>query len=93
MFSLADDALKSVHIGKYYDANTLPPVLQMMQSGVADGSSELVMCAFGGVIWQLKRSLIDFEVMSMGIVRAYIPPGIYLTISSSHDVLCMFTIL
>ena len=46
----------------------------MVEAGLADGSSELVMCALGGALWQLKRSLIDYEVLSLGKIRAYVPP-------------------
>ena len=51
-----------------------PTVLGAVLSGMADGSSELVVCAIGGAVWQLKRSLIDYEVLSMGKFLAYIPP-------------------
>lgn len=51
-----------------------PVVLKAVSAGMMDGSSDLVMSALGGALWQLKRSLIDYEVLSMGKVFAYIPP-------------------
>lgn len=74
----ASDALKKLKSARYFSTcgsqNMWPPVLQAVVSGLADGSSELVMCSVGGAVWQLKRSLIDYEVLSMGKVFAYIPP-------------------
>jgi len=51
-----------------------PAVLQALVAGLADGSSNLAVCALGAAIWQLRRSCIDFEILSMGKVSAYIPP-------------------
>lgn len=51
-----------------------PEILKAVVAGMTDGSSELVLCAIGGAIWQLKRSLIDYEVLSMGRFLPYIPP-------------------
>ena len=46
-------------------SNNLPGILQALQAGLVDGSSDAVVCAFGGALWQLQRSLIDYEVMSL----------------------------
>ena len=77
----ADEAVRRLRTGKYFSSTVSssneevwPTVLGAVVSGMADGSSELVMCAVGGAIWQLKRSLIDYEVLSMGKFLAYIPP-------------------
>ncbi len=71
-------ALRFLQEGEYYSAGAkavvYPPVLQAVMDGLASGSSELVMSAVGGALWQLRRSLIDYEVLSLGKVFAYIPP-------------------
>ena len=41
-----------------------------------DSSSSLSICALGGALWQLKRSFIDFDILSMGKFSAYVPPDI-----------------
>ena len=51
-----------------------PAVLKAVHAGLEDGTSELVLSALGGALWQLRRSLIDYEVLSMGKVYGYIPP-------------------
>jgi DNA mismatch repair protein MSH6 len=52
----------------------ISPILNAVIAGLEDKSSDLVMCALGGAIWQLQRSLIDEEILSMNKFRAYIPP-------------------
>jgi DNA mismatch repair protein MSH6 len=54
-----------------------PDVLSVSIKGLKDGSSNLMMCSLGGALWQLKRSLIDYEVLSMGKIYAYIPTDEY----------------
>ena len=75
---LAAEAVRKLQVGKYFYSagveKAWPPVLQAVVEGITDGSSELVVCAIGGAVWQLKRSLIDYEVLSMGKFLAYIPP-------------------
>jgi len=57
---------------KSADTSSWPPLIQAVIQG---GSfSELALCALGGCIWQLKRSLIDYEILSMGRVEGYVPP-------------------
>ena len=84
----ADESVRRLHSGKYFTSSSTtsssssddnnveswPKILQAVISGLVDNSSELVMCAMGGAVWQLKRSLIDYEVISMGKFLAYIPP-------------------
>ncbi len=51
-----------------------PTVLSAVIKGLIDQSSALVVLSLGGALWQLRRSLIDYEVLSLGKVFAYIPP-------------------
>ncbi|RYH28578.1 MutS family DNA mismatch repair protein [archaeon] len=53
--------------------NTMPVLLQKVLEGLDDGSSELLVASLGNVLWQLKRSLLDYEMFSMGKVYAYVP--------------------
>lgn len=77
-FPSASDTIKSIETGNYFDKdsfiNSLPPILQAIIDGSHDGSSSLVLSAFGGALWQLKRSLIDYEIISLGKILAYVPP-------------------
>lgn len=74
----AKETMKRLQKGNYFSSpsNTRPwpAVLQAVTEGLNDGSSELVMSAIGGAVWQLTRSLIDYEVLSLGKFLAYIPP-------------------
>jgi len=46
-----------------------PAVLKM----VVEGNAELCLSSLGAALFYLQRNLIDREILSMGIVRAYIP--------------------
>ena len=74
----ASETMKRLQKGNYFSSPSnvrpWPAVLQAVTEGLNDGSSELVMCAIGGAVWQLTRSLIDYEVLSLGKFLAYIPP-------------------
>jgi DNA mismatch repair protein MSH6 len=71
----AQAVMQQITTSKYFsDDKPWPAVLQAVKDGSADGSSALVACAFGGALWQLRRSLIDYEIISMGKVFAYVPP-------------------
>lgn len=83
----AKDTVKILQKGQYFgsgakkadagDENPVrgwPAVMKAVFAGLEDGSSEQVLSAFGGALWQLRRSLIDYEVLSLGKVFAYIPP-------------------
>ena len=48
-----------------------PKVLQ----AVVDGKADLCLSSFGAALFYLQRNLIDQEILSMGIVKAYIPPA------------------
>ena len=39
-----------------------------------EGNAELALSSFGAALFYLQRNLIDSELLSMGIVKAYIPP-------------------
>ena len=58
-----------------------PDVLKACISGGAD----LAISSFGATLFYLQRSLIDEEILSMGVVRAYIPPD-PATVSGGNDV-------
>ena len=94
----AQEAIARLHKGKYFNSSSTPAgasegvkpwpsILDAVVSGMADGSSELVVCAIGGAVWQLKRSLIDYEVLSMGKFLAYVPPDeeVYQTAISDNN--------
>lgn len=55
------------------DQSNWPVVLQAVAEGVSSGSA-LVAAALGGATWLLKRSQIDYEVLSMKRVFGYVPP-------------------
>jgi len=67
---------KGVYYGSSADAEykTWPVVLQAVIQGMQNDSSSLAMAALGGALFQLKRSLIDYEVLSLGRVFGYVPP-------------------
>jgi DNA mismatch repair protein MSH6 len=70
--------------GRYFENDTYPPVLQASLDGLGDGSSELVVSAFGGAVRFLQRSLIDYEVLSHGRCYAYVPPDLPDHVSASQ---------
>ncbi|CAB9521407.1 protein MutS [Seminavis robusta] len=46
-----------------------PSVLQM----AVEGNAELALSSLGAVLFYLQRNLIDEEILSMGLIKAYIP--------------------
>lgn len=42
---------------------------------VVEGGAGLAVSSFGAVVFHLQRNLIDQEILSMGTVKAYIPPA------------------
>jgi DNA mismatch repair protein MSH6 len=85
----ATSAINLLEDGKYFSSQgevkqgsthpadkytTWPVVLQAVVRGTESGASSLCMSAIGGVVWQLRRAQIDFEVLSMGQVYGYVPP-------------------
>lgn len=76
-----EETLNEIHRRKYYpraskqDADRFsvkrwPKVLR----AAVDGKAELALSSFGAALFYLQRNLIDAELLSMGIVKAYIPP-------------------
>lgn len=51
-----------------------PQVLQLLIQGGAEG--ELALSALGGVVWQLRRSLIEHDLLSMQTFFPYAPPDV-----------------
>ena len=73
-------------------SNNLPSILQALQAGLGDGSSDAVVCAFGGALWQLQRSLIDYEVMSLQKFFGYVMHVYIVVFSIYHMYLVYITI-
>lgn len=48
-----------------------PPVIQ----AVVEGQANLALSSFGAAVYYLQRNLIDGELLSLGIVKAYVPPS------------------
>jgi DNA mismatch repair protein MSH6 len=75
------DTIDQLDEGRYYldkfKKQHYPAVVEAVRDGLKDGSSELVLSAMGGVLWHLKRALIDYEILSMGNVYAYVPPDVF----------------
>jgi DNA mismatch repair protein MSH6 len=40
-----------------------------------EGNADLLLSSFGAALFYLQRNLIDTELLSMGIVKAYVPPA------------------
>lgn len=47
---------------------------QVLRSAV-EGNAELALSSLGAALYYLQRNLIDHEILSMGLVRAYVPPA------------------
>ncbi len=57
-------------VGNYYPSTKeeWPVIMKAVIDGYHDKSTSSVLMAIGGALWQLKRSLIDNEVFSLGKV-------------------------
>jgi DNA mismatch repair protein MSH6 len=76
------ETLAELHRRKYYPSSSKqtsdvresiarwPIVLK----AAIEGEAELALSSFGAALYYLQRHLIDAELLSMGIVKAYIPP-------------------
>jgi DNA mismatch repair ATPase MutS len=87
-----NETLQELHRRKYYprssrkqksntntnDVSRWPIVLKM----VVEGGANLCLSSFGAALFYLQRNLIDREILSMNIVRAYIPAAV--TVSSAQ---------
>ena len=80
-----NETLQELHRKKYYprssrkksnnnnnDVSRWPIVLKM----VVEGDANLCLSSFGAALFYLQRNLIDREILSMNIVRAYIPAAV-----------------
>lgn len=75
-----DETLDELHRRQYFpraskDQNSTsvgrwPAVLR----AVVEGGANLALSSFGAALYYLQRALIDTELLSMGIVKAYVPP-------------------
>ncbi len=71
------ETMEELHRRSYYPRGSKngdsikrwPPVLQALVKGQA----ELGLASFGAALFYLQRHLIDQEILSMGIVKAYVP--------------------
>eukprot|EP00804_Cyclotella_cryptica_P002275 CCRYP_004013-RC/>CCRYP_004013-RC protein AED:0.05 eAED:0.05 QI:159/1/1/1/1/0.85/7/1379/1047 len=79
-----DEAIQEVHRKGYYPRSSRkneplngdgiarwPDVLR----ACIEGEASLALSSFGAALFYLQRSLIDADILSMGIVKAYIPPS------------------
>ena len=78
----ADDAVRELHRRAYYPRasrkaegepgiSRWPEILRRC----VEGGATLALSSFGAALFYLQRSLVDFEILSMGIVKAYCPPS------------------
>eukprot|EP00978_Attheya_sp_CCMP212_P018533 scaffold50814_cov41-Attheya_sp.AAC.4 len=77
----AEETLGELHARRYFprssrvaaEGNTSrwPKVL----SAAVEGGANLILSSVGAALFYLQRSLIDEEILSMGIVKAYVPPA------------------
>jgi DNA mismatch repair protein MSH6 len=76
-----EETLEELHRRKYYPSGSKtdpscksvtrwPPVLR----AAVEGNAELALSSFGAALFYLQRNLIDAEMLSMGLVKAYVPP-------------------
>ena len=55
---------------EHYSVERWPDVLR----AAVEGDAELALSSFGAALFYLQRNLISEEILSLGIVKAYIPP-------------------
>lgn len=76
------ETLHELHRRRYYPSaskekddkfsvSRWPTVLK----SAVEGNADLAMSSFGAALFYLQRSMVDSEILSMGIVKAYIPPA------------------
>ena len=75
--------LRSLHEGEYFPSDSKkgpsgtgrwPKILQALIAGLEGDSSTLATLSLGGALWHLKRSFIDYEILSMCNFAAYVLP-------------------
>lgn len=77
-----EETIAELHRRKYYPAaskhrNADPFSISRWPSvlrAAVEGRAELALSSLGATLYYLQRNLIDAEILSMGIVKAYIPP-------------------
>ena len=82
------ETLKIIKENEYYsknrdDLSSWPAIVQsivahssnVVKNGV-EASTDLVLSAFGGIIWQLQRSLIDVQLITQQKCYGYAPPDL-----------------
>jgi DNA mismatch repair protein MSH6 len=80
-----EQTLKELHRRGYYPrASRKSPAEGSSDAGInrwpgvlkacVQGGADLAISSFGAALFYLQRSLIDEEIFSMGVVKAYIPP-------------------
>ena len=75
-----DETLQELHRRQYYPRSlkkqndTSITRWHHVLRAVVDGGANLALSSFGAALFYLQRNLIDQELLSMGIVKAYIPP-------------------
>lgn len=79
-----DETLRELHRRGYYpraskNQNTSSPHEGISRwpevlKACVEGGADLALSAFGATLFYLQRSLIDDDILSLGIVKAYIPP-------------------
>lgn len=75
------ETLQELHRRRYYpqaskkqsdgSVSRWPPVLK----AAVEGDAALLLSSFGAALFYLQRSLVDAEILSLGLVKAYIPPS------------------
>ncbi|KAG7351489.1 DNA mismatch repair protein MutS [Nitzschia inconspicua] len=75
----AEETVNELHRKRYFPRGSRqagnksiarwPPVLQ----AVVEGNADLCLSSLGAALFFLQRNLIDQEIMTMGIIKAYIP--------------------
>ena len=77
-----EETIQELHRRRYYphaskvsaerfSVSRWPHVLR----AAVEGNADLAMSSFGAALFYLQRGLIDTEILTMGIVKAYVPPS------------------
>ena len=82
------DTIARIYEEKYFyrnDRQEIPSALNQIINKCNQQSTSPVLSALGGALWLLKRSLIDYEIFSLGRFALYIPADEYANNSTSND--------
>ena len=81
----SEDALKELHRKGYYPRSSRKNDPTSVEEGISrwpeilrcciQGGATLALQSFGAALYYLQLSLVDAEILSMGIVKAYCPPN------------------